>query len=111
MSDTATILDNYIAFRAKLLDLLDQDYVPDIADRRGMRWGIVKQDRRGRKRDILYVEFPGYFMREANMNGHVVKDVGDGILVMRDAKPTDVTVFLLTASMRDDEDFQREMKP
>ena len=104
MSDTATILDTYIAFRAKLLALLGDEYVPDIDDCRGRRWGIVKQERRGKTRDILYVAYQDGFVRNAYMNGHVTKDIGGGITAMREEKPHhNVTVYLLTTELRDDE--------
>jgi hypothetical protein len=104
MSDTATIIDNYLAARAGLCSLLGEADAPDIADWRGYRWGIAQEPRRsGGTRDVLWIMRDQRMERQFCQHGHVPESMGDGITIVREKNPQENTVFLLTTAMRDDE--------
>ena len=114
MSDTATIIDNYLAARDELLSVLDEKYVPAIEDRRGRRWGIVRVKRSEREElCIEIVGLPGFFLTRFGRYGHapIPEDIGEGITIVRENYPQENTVFLLTTAMRDDEAASQKAAP
>ena len=114
MSDTATIIDNYIAARDELLSILGEKYVPTIEDRRGRRWGIARVKRSDREElAVEIVGLPGFFLTRFGRYGHapVPEDIGEGITIVRENYPQQNIVFLLTTALRDDEAAAQKAAP
>ena len=112
MSDTATIIDNYLTARDELRSLIGEQYTPDIDDRRGMRWGIVEEERRGGEvRSVLWTAEHVKFVRQFCSLGHVPESMGNGITIVREKNPQENTVFLLTTELRDDEAASQKATP